>query len=182
MSILPNIPTSSDVERLRPRGFTPKPSEDDRIDAKAERTAARQEKKRTAAKKHGLVKTRKPISKLARREAMRKAKKACQDCGRKVGDQADDGGPVKLHIDHTHPLAQDGADDPSNYRVLCADCNQAKGASRDFQAEEEIASAKPELTPAQQAENYEWRNGKAEEPKLKALIGRGAAEKPRGTK
>ncbi len=44
----------------------------------------------------------------------------CQLCGR----TAQDG--VKLEVDHKHPRAKGGTNDPSNLWTLCFDCNRGK--------------------------------------------------------
>ena len=56
----------------------------------------------------------------------------CQLCGAGAGDP-DPVNPdrtVRLHIDHTSPLAQEGDNEEENLRVLCSNCNQGIGAVR----------------------------------------------------
>jgi hypothetical protein len=45
----------------------------------------------------------------------------CQYCGRKAPD-------VELQIEHLHPVAEGGTDDPSNLVTSCSECNSGKGA------------------------------------------------------
>ena len=45
----------------------------------------------------------------------------CQYCGAKAPD-------VQLHVDHIHPVAKGGTNDPSNLITACADCNSGKRA------------------------------------------------------
>jgi hypothetical protein len=48
----------------------------------------------------------------------------CKLCGRGPDDAI-------LHVDHIVPRARGGSNDPSNLQVLCAECNQGKGARDD---------------------------------------------------
>ena len=46
---------------------------------------------------------------------------ACRYCGRKRGHA------VRLELDHFHPRARGGSDDPDNLVTACRACNRAKG-------------------------------------------------------
>lgn len=48
-----------------------------------------------------------------------RAKGRCAGCGKKA---------TPLHLDHIIPVARGGASDPNNLQLLCAPCNQSKGA------------------------------------------------------
>jgi len=49
----------------------------------------------------------------------------CQRCSK---DMTGLGRPVNdLHLDHIIPLAASGSNDPTNFQLLCADCNLGKG-------------------------------------------------------
>jgi hypothetical protein len=54
----------------------------------------------------------------------------CQLCGRGPEDAI-------LQVDHIVPRAHGGSNDPANLQVLCAECNQGKGArdNRDFRGD-----------------------------------------------
>lgn len=45
----------------------------------------------------------------------------CRYCGRKAPD-------VELVVDHIHPVAEGGTDDPGNLVTACVECNAGKGA------------------------------------------------------
>ena len=49
---------------------------------------------------------------------------ACVLCGAGHGDYAENGRPVRLHIDHIEDHSHGGDERIENLRVLCADCNQ----------------------------------------------------------
>jgi hypothetical protein len=52
---------------------------------------------------------------------------ACKVCKRGAYNGSD---PVKLHVDHIHPIALGGKTEPANLQTLCQDCNLGKGAKR----------------------------------------------------
>lgn len=66
---------------------------------------------------------RKAISKTVRFEVFKRDRFTCQYCGAKAPD-------VVLHVDHIHPVADDGAHDILNFVTACADCNGGKGARK----------------------------------------------------
>jgi 5-methylcytosine-specific restriction endonuclease McrA len=46
----------------------------------------------------------------------------CKACGRSAADG------VALHVDHVVAVANGGKTEEDNLQILCADCNQGKGA------------------------------------------------------
>lgn len=59
------------------------------------------------------------VSRRLRFEILRRDNHTCRYCGRTAPD-------VKLTVDHVHPVALGGKDDPSNLVAACADCNAGK--------------------------------------------------------
>jgi len=64
-----------------------------------------------------------PVPGNIRYEVLSRDRK-CQLCGRGPEDAI-------LQVDHIVPRAHGGSNDPSNLQVLCAECNQGKGARDD---------------------------------------------------
>lgn len=67
------------------------------------------------------------------REVLERGGWRCAYCGWAPGDpvpQAKSGRPLYrgLELDHIHPRALGGTDDPKNLQVLCSSCNASKGA------------------------------------------------------
>lgn len=60
-----------------------------------------------------------PIPKAVREYVMKRDRRQCQKCG----SNAD------LAVDHIVPLSKGGANDMSNFQVLCRRCNSKKGAN-----------------------------------------------------
>lgn len=58
-------------------------------------------------------------SRRLRYEILRRDHYACRYCGRRAPG-------VELTIDHVHPVALGGTDDPSNLVAACVDCNAGK--------------------------------------------------------
>jgi hypothetical protein len=54
----------------------------------------------------------------------------CQLCGRSPSTDPD----TILEIDHIHPVAKGGTDDPKNLRTLCRPCNRGKSATLELKA------------------------------------------------
>ncbi|KQP11904.1 hypothetical protein ASF43_23415 [Pseudorhodoferax sp. Leaf267] len=50
----------------------------------------------------------------------------CHECGRPVAAAL--GSAESPHVDHVIALAHSGGNDPTNFRILCAPCNLARGA------------------------------------------------------
>ena len=73
-------------------------------------------------KRRSISEERKLMTSTLRYEILERDGFRCQICGR----SAQDG--VILHIDHIKPVSKGGKTDPSNLRVLCAECNLGKGA------------------------------------------------------
>jgi hypothetical protein len=69
------------------------------------------------------VNRRRIISKRVRYLVLQRDKSTCQICGRRAPE-------VALHIDHIKPVSWEitwrPSDDPSEYQVLCEDCNLGK--------------------------------------------------------
>jgi hypothetical protein len=61
------------------------------------------------------------LSKKLRFEIFKRDSFTCQYCGKTPPD-------VILHVDHIHPVAHGGGDDPMNLITACSDCNLGKGA------------------------------------------------------
>jgi len=61
------------------------------------------------------------IGKKLRFEIFKRDSFTCQYCGRTPPD-------VVLHVDHIHPVAKGGDDDPMNLITSCDSCNLGKGA------------------------------------------------------
>lgn len=57
------------------------------------------------------------------RERQAKKRKRCPACGARFAKS----GPFVATVDHVVPLSKGGADDESNWQLLCRACNQAKG-------------------------------------------------------
>jgi 5-methylcytosine-specific restriction endonuclease McrA len=70
---------------------------------------------------------RRSISKRVRYQVLQRDNSTCQNCGRRAPE-------VRVHIDHKLPVSWDidwkPSDNPSNYQVLCEDCNIGKGDMR----------------------------------------------------
>lgn len=64
---------------------------------------------------------RKPISKTVRFEVFKRDGFTCSYCGAHPP-------AVILHVDHIHPVAKGGTNDPDNLVTACEDCNQGKAA------------------------------------------------------
>jgi hypothetical protein len=64
---------------------------------------------------------RKPISKRVRFEVFARDNFTCRYCGR----QSDE---VPLHVDHVHPVAKGGTNDPENLVTACQECNLGKSS------------------------------------------------------
>ena len=64
---------------------------------------------------------RKPITKTVRFEIFKRDGFTCSYCGAHPP-------AVILHVDHIHPAAKDGTNDPDNLVTACEDCNQGKAA------------------------------------------------------
>ena len=64
---------------------------------------------------------RKGLSKKARFEVFKRDQFACQYCGAHPP-------AAILHVDHIHPVAEGGSNDPDNLITACAACNGGKGA------------------------------------------------------
>lgn len=67
-----------------------------------------------------MPKTRESISLALRFAILRRDNNACQYCGARAPD-------TFLHIDHIIPVAEGGANDPSNLITACYRCNLGKG-------------------------------------------------------
>ncbi len=65
---------------------------------------------------------RQPIKPSLRFEILKRDDYRCQMCGTTAKEGA------TLEIDHIHPVAKGGSNDPGNLQVLCRDCNAGKGA------------------------------------------------------
>jgi hypothetical protein len=66
--------------------------------------------------------SRRPISKRVRFAVLERDNFQCRYCGA--------GAPkAVLHIDHVHPVASGGGNDPANLVTACADCNLGKAAN-----------------------------------------------------
>jgi rubredoxin len=65
---------------------------------------------------------RQPIKPSLRFEILKRDDYRCQMCGVTAKDGA------TLEIDHIHPVAKGGTNEPDNLQVLCRDCNAGKGA------------------------------------------------------
>lgn len=61
------------------------------------------------------------ISVRVRFEVFKRDEFTCQYCGRRSPD-------VVLEVDHIHPVADGGVDDPMNLVTSCWECNRGKGA------------------------------------------------------
>jgi hypothetical protein len=69
------------------------------------------------------VKKRKSLSKKVRFDIFKRDAFLCQYCGNHPPS-------VVLEVDHIHPVAEGGSNDPDNLVTACFDCNRGKGASR----------------------------------------------------
>ena len=74
-------------------------------------------------KERNISKERKLMTNTLRYQILQRDGFRCQICGRSQEDG------VILHIDHIKPVSKGGKTEPSNLRVLCADCNLGKGDS-----------------------------------------------------
>lgn len=96
------------------------------------------------------------LSKKLRFEIFKRDKFICQYCGAKAPDAV-------LHVDHIHPVAKGGANDPLNLITSCAACNGGKGAVplADNQAIETQRRMLEELHDRREQLEMliEWRNG-----------------------
>jgi len=63
-----------------------------------------------------------PLPKWLRFEILKRDGFRCRYCGATGRD-------VYLHVDHIHPRALGGTDDPSNLTTACETCNVGKGAT-----------------------------------------------------
>lgn len=67
-----------------------------------------------------MSRARKPLSKKLRYDIFKRDSFTCQYCGRSAPD-------VILEVDHIHPVAEGGDNDPLNLVTACRDCNRGKG-------------------------------------------------------
>lgn len=67
------------------------------------------------------ISQRRQIGLKRRFEILRRDDFRCRTCGA----SADDG--TTLHVDHIHPVAKGGSNDPDNLWTLCQECNLGKG-------------------------------------------------------
>ena len=78
-------------------------------------------------KRPGVVKRTKRIPQWLKRAVFHRDKGRCQRCFRDMtGIIATN---EDLRLDHMFPLAEGGTNDPTNFQLLCRDCNQEKSAS-----------------------------------------------------
>jgi len=76
-------------------------------------------------KKKAVNRERRAMTNELRYQILQRDGFRCQVCGRTQAD-----GTV-LHIDHIMPVSKGGKTEPSNLRVLCAECNLGKGSKYD---------------------------------------------------
>lgn len=62
------------------------------------------------------------LSKKTRFEVFKRDRFTCTYCGKRPPD-------VMLEVDHIHPRAEGGTDDPANLTTSCLACNRGKGAT-----------------------------------------------------
>lgn len=148
-----------------------------KAEARAAKAAAKVKKKKAVAQIRAEVTDRDKVDIIARDEGI------CMLC--LTACTVDD----PPEVDHVRPASQFPRKCESNMACLHRSCNIAKGARTDAiptilrnMAEAEDRRLGRVLTPEQQAQNYEWRNQKAEEDRLKELVAQGKSVKPKGAK
>lgn len=72
------------------------------------------------------------IGKHARLTIYAAADWICQLCREPVDPSANYLHPKAPTLDHIHPRAHGGSDDPSNLQLACRECNNRKGARLEF--------------------------------------------------
>lgn len=103
-----------------------------------------------------MPRKRKGMSKKTRFEVFKRDKFTCQYCGRKAPD-------VVLRVDHVHPVAKGGDDDPLNLITSCFDCNAGK-SDRTLSDDSAVATQRRQLERLQERREQiemmmEWKRG-----------------------
>jgi hypothetical protein len=80
----------------------------------------------------GVTRDRWRPSVALRRQIIVRDEGVCQLCRSPVREDVETAHPRYPHIDHIVPRARGGADDESNLRLLCAQCNVTRGARIDW--------------------------------------------------
>lgn len=123
------LPISSQVGKLAPTAFTPKPLYGSGADERKDR---RDENRTEPAP---TVERRKPIPRRIRFRIMREANFKCVYCGVPGGVVREDGSVAVLDIDHKLARSAGGSDEYDNLCCACELCNNGKRAGPAYDPE-----------------------------------------------
>lgn len=82
---------------------------------------------------HGNVKRCNSLPEWLKKAVFFKCNGICQKCGKDLSNTFRVNEERELHYDHIIPLEKGGANDPTNFQILCQSCNSHKSASIEYQ-------------------------------------------------
>lgn len=82
---------------------------------------------------HGNIKRKKDLPQWLKKAVFFKCNGVCQKCGKDLSNMFNIPKDRELQYDHIIPLEKGGVNDPTNFQILCQDCNSHKSSSIDIQ-------------------------------------------------